>query len=137
MIKRPPLNEQEINNKQRLQSLIAEHKPAWEKRNNDRLTQERLGELAGELINGEPMTQGAVWQYTSENSNTRLNSEFVQACASVLGFPPSAVSEEFSPISGVHPSAPIARIVTMLEQLSPADVEIAEEILELMLKRSA
>lgn len=43
------------------------------------------------------MGQGAIWQYTSEKSDTKLNAPVVQAIAAIAGFDPSEVSPRFAP----------------------------------------
>ncbi len=100
MMKRPKLTQEEMSEKDRLLSLYKKHRPAWEaKSGGKKLTQEQLGVLVGEMMRGEPLGQGAIWQYLNKKSNTKLNADFVQAVAAVLNFDPEEVSPRFAPKS--------------------------------------
>ena len=95
---KPPLTPEEKAEKRRLFELFEKSKPGWQARHNGtRLTQALLGEVVGEMVNGEPMTQGAIWQYLKAEHNTKLNPPIVQAIAAVCGFDPKLVSPKYEP----------------------------------------
>lgn len=96
MEKRTPLSDAERKEKQAFRALFDRHKKAWEATTGRRLTQQRLGEIAGQALKGEPFTQGMIWQYLSAESDTRLAVPFVQFVASMLGFDPSEVGKRFA-----------------------------------------
>ncbi len=90
-----PLTPEEKAEKRQLRALYEKCKTTWELDHQTKLTQERLGALVGEMINGKPMGQAAVWQYFSEESRTKLNDKIVLALAALLGFDPIEVSGRF------------------------------------------
>ncbi|MEM1191528.1 MAG: hypothetical protein AAGI72_23555 [Pseudomonadota bacterium] len=94
--KRKPLTDEERAEKERFRKAFDRNKKAWEKSNDGRLTQQRLGEIAGVAIQGEPYTQGMVWQYLSPEQDTRMPVKFVQFVASMLGFDPAVVGPGFA-----------------------------------------
>lgn len=95
---KPPLTPEERAEKRRLLELFEKSKPAWQATHNGtRLTQTLLAQVVGEMVNGEPMTQGAMWQYLKEDHNTKLNAPIVQAIAAVCGFDPKLVSPKYEP----------------------------------------
>lgn len=96
---REPLTQEEAAEKGRLRDLIKKHSPQWEALHphEGRLTQAKLGQIVGEMTRDEPVSQGMVWQYTSKTSATKLNAQFVQATAALLGFDVAEVSERFRP----------------------------------------
>ena len=61
-----PLTATDVVEKERLNMLYRTLRPVWERRNNGKkLSQARLGQIIGEMISGEPISQGAVWAYLS------------------------------------------------------------------------
>lgn len=94
---RPPLTEEEKAEKRRLRAAYIKAKAEWRDR-GETLTDQRLGLLVAEFLGrDEPYTQGSVWQFTSEKSNTRIPVEFAQGVAGVLGFPVGTISPRFVP----------------------------------------
>lgn len=128
-IERPPLTTEEIAEKRRLRLAIERHKSKWESANGTKLSQERLGCAAAQVIGRpEPFSQGAIWQYLSENSDTKLNPEFVQAVAKLLRFPIDEVAARFNPIVSVG-----SLDLVPADGLNDPDIQ---ESLRLMLKGS-
>ena len=96
MSKRTPLTEEERQEKIRFKRLFEEHKGAWEAANREKLTQLRLGEIAGCELQGEPYSQGMVWQCLTADKDTKMPVKFVQFVASILGFDPGLVGPGFA-----------------------------------------
>lgn len=96
MSKRTPLTEEEREEKTRFRRMFEEHKGAWEAANNEKLTQLRLGEIAGCELQGEPYSQGMVWQCLTPDKDTKIPVKFVQFVASMLGFDPGLVGPGFA-----------------------------------------
>jgi len=94
---KPPLTPEEREEKRRLAALFEASKPQWEESHGAKLTQTLLAQLVGEMTKGEPITQGAIWQYLQEDHDTKLNAPVVQAIAAICGFEPSEVSPRFEP----------------------------------------
>lgn len=95
--KKPPLTAEEKAEKLRLKSAIARKKPIYERENQQKLTQEKLGELVGEMINGKAMSQGAIWQFLSPDHDTKLNGNVVRAICAILDIDVAEISPRFIP----------------------------------------
>jgi transcriptional regulator with XRE-family HTH domain len=96
MTKRKPMTDEERAEKERFQQAFKTHRKQWELASGEKLTQQRLAEIAGIEIQGEPYSQGMVWQYISPKSETRPPVKFVQFVASLLGFSPDYVGKRFA-----------------------------------------
>ena len=94
---KPPLTTEQQAEKARLRGLYDRLKGGWQERNGRYLSQRLLAEIVGEMVSGEPWTQGAISQYLSEKSATKLNAAVVQAMAQVLTFDPAEVGKRFAP----------------------------------------
>ena len=98
MKSKPPLTPEQRAEKRRLRAFYESLKADWQKRNNGRyLSQTLLAEIIGDLVKGDPWSQGAINQFMNEKSNTKLPADVVQAMAEVLGFDPAEVGERFAP----------------------------------------
>lgn len=96
MSKRKPLSQEERRAKGQFKVLFELNKKNWEARTGERLTQQRLAEIAGLALNGEPYTQGMVWQYLSPNTDVRVPVKFAQFVASMLEFDPAEIGPAFA-----------------------------------------
>lgn len=131
-----PLTGEEQDEKLRLSALVENCRPTWEEEYGVRLTQERLGAMIGEIVNGKPMSQGAIWQYLSTKSRTKLNDKIVLALAVHLGFDPGEVGERFA----MDSTPPIEKrylavsrgekIAGIIESYRSADAPTAEQVKE-------
>lgn len=95
--KKPPLTDAEKAEKARFGDLVRANKARFEEITKKKYTQAALAEEVGNVINGSPMTQGAIWQYLSPDHPTRLNAQIVQAVAALMGFSPEQISPEYAP----------------------------------------
>jgi hypothetical protein len=95
---RPALTDEERAEKARLRDLIERHAPAWQAAHpgQGKLTQTKLGELVAQH-RGDEVGQGAIWQYISTSSDTKLNADIVQVLAAIVGFEAAEVSPRFAP----------------------------------------
>lgn len=105
--KKPPLTPEDIAEKDRLNALVEASKPEFKEKHGKRLTQTLLAEVVGEMVKGEPMTQGAIWQYLKSENPTKLNAPIVQAIAAVCDFDPELVSPRFAPKEWLRPGESI------------------------------
>lgn len=94
---KPPLTNEDRAEKERLRDAYERLKGKWKEDNGRYLSQALLGEIIGEMVEGEAWTQGYIYQLLSKKSDTKLNSKTVQAIADTLGFDPSEVGGRFSP----------------------------------------
>lgn len=123
--RKPPLTPEERAEKERLKAVFEREKPRWQAANKEKLTQDKLGDLVGQLMNGEPITQGAIWQYLSPSHNTKLNPDFVQAFCIVLGVDIKEIGERFLPLwikeeTATYGAADV-KILTIAKKLNAAD----------------
>lgn len=88
------LKQSDIDEKKRLSRLVDRFKPIWEANHKEKLTQELLAELLGEM-RGKPISQSGICNYLSVNRATKLSVDFVHAFAALLGFDPGEVGERF------------------------------------------
>jgi len=140
---RPPLTEEEKAEKRRLKAAYLRAKKAWRAR-GDSLTDDKLGEMVAALMGRkEAYSQGAIWQFTSENSNTRIPENFVQAMAYLLDFPVEEISPRFFPKPPVYPVEPrplgdladpdTQAVLQLLKQGSPEQRALLRKIAETVL----
>jgi|GEM_PF-711250 len=94
---RPPLTDEEIAEKRRLKLAYQAAKKEWANK-GEKLTDIMIGEMVASITGREdPYSQGAVWQFTSEKSDTRIPDEFVQGMAVALNFSVESISPRFLP----------------------------------------
>lgn len=122
---KPPLTPEEFAEKERLRAVFEREKPKWRQVNGEKLTQEKLGILVGELMGGNSITQGAIWQYLTPSHNTRLNPDFVQAFCLVLGTDIREIGERFLPIwvkeeTATYGAADI-KLISIIKKLDQAN----------------
>lgn len=94
---KPKLTAEQRAEKRRLKALYLRLRPAWESTHPGvKLTQAKLGEMVGEILGREPLSQGVIWQYMSETHDTKLNADFVQCVAAILEFDPAQVGTDYA-----------------------------------------